>query len=195
MMCIPTQQVSPVESRSPFDCLDANHDGVRLSSSSPIPEDQPRPHSPPPSSSSIRRDEQHRRKLLVLHHAAFCNHVGPGPCPAGHSHCLAHKRIFTHMQACLEGSRCFVPGCAKARVLWTHFSTCTAADCAICSVIPAADRHLVSPPARAHLPRSPKALVGVATTPARRQPVGRPPLSPGPRLLSPPGSPTFNIRS
>ena len=140
------------------------------------------------------RKEQHRRKLVGLHHAAFCTHVGHSPCP-GHAHCLAHKRIFTHMSACREGSRCIIPGCAKARLIWTHFATCVDAACSICTAIPENERTtsrtiipqaLVSQhPVKSHLPRSPKQQM--SRTPMRRP--GRPPLSPKPRYDLPPRSP------
>ena len=140
-MLVATQQ-DVVDTRLPFHRLDPNHEAVRLSatssSSSFMKEEDPHP--------ALRR-EQYRRKLLGLHHAAFCTHVGQPPkSGCGQLHCLAHKRIFTHMQACLAGSKCIIPGCAKARFIWTHFSTCTAADCAGCSVVPAADRQLLSLP-------------------------------------------------
>mmetsp|Transcript_6518 Transcript_6518/g.13431 ORF Transcript_6518/g.13431 Transcript_6518/m.13431 type:complete len:201 (-) Transcript_6518:77-679(-) len=195
-MLVATQDSSSsIDTRLPFHRLDPNHEEVRLSSSASssamILED---PHP------AVRR-EQYRRKLVGLHHAAFCTNVGqhqPSSSCCGQLHCLAHKRIFTHMHACLAGSKCVIPGCAKARLIWTHFSTCTAMDCSICSVIPAADRQLVPPPAKAHLPRSPKSGSSSSTTPTRRKP-GRPPLSPKPKFQfhdllpprSPPGSPTL----
>ena len=137
------------------------------------------------------RKEQHRRKLLGLHHAAYCTHVGHTPCP-GHSHCMAHKRIFTHMNSCREGAKCIIPGCAKARLIWTHFSTCTLPECSICSVIPQQEQQNFIPPVKAHLPRSPK-LSASAKRP------GRPPLSPKLKYhhelppRSPPRSPTLKM--
>ena len=125
------------------------------------------------------RREQHRHKLASLYHAACCTHSGPTACPK-HTHCLAHKRIFTHMKACREGARCAIPGCAKARLIWTHFATCAAPDCDICSVIP--QRRMVPLPGQAPLPR-------------RAKDSGRPPLSPKSRYSydlpprSPPRSP------
>ena len=187
-MLVSNQGSPSAVDRLPFHRLSSNH-GVRLSSSSSSSSSA----SSASSTLEDRREEQHRRKLVGLHHAAFCTQVGQSPCCP--PHCLAHKRIFTHFFACLEGAKCIIPGCAKARLLWTHFSTCTNAGCSICSVIPQEDRTLVAPPAKAHLPRSPKA--SVASTPTRRP--GRPPLSPKPRFSelpprSPPGSPTFHHR-
>ena len=183
------QETVSASDRLPFYRLDPNY---RVPSPSPSSFSSVSSAPSPPSSiedhTSVRK-EQHRRKLLGLHHAAFCTHVGHTPCP-GHSHCLAHKRIFTHMNSCREGSKCIIPGCSKARLIWTHFSTCTLADCSICSVIPQQDRCLVQPPAKAHLPRSPKLS-------AKRP--GRPPLSPKVKYhhelppRSPPRSPTLKL--
>lgn len=208
--------------RSPFNRLDDNHFGARFrptSSASPPPPPHA-PLAPTPSRtttasataasredhSAIRREQQ-RRKLVGLHHAAFCTNIGNAPCP-GHSHCLAHKRLFSHMIACREGGRCVIPGCSKGRLIWTHFSTCTKnIDCHICSVIPQEERNTVcgccSPAIKAHLPKSPKSAMASSlslSSSSYSSPVrtmgkkGRPPLSPKPRYhdlppRSPPRSP------
>jgi hypothetical protein len=122
--------------------------------------------------SSAMRREQTRRKLLGLHHAAYCTSASNGPC-SGHAHCMAHKRMFSHTANCRE-PKCAIPGCAKARLIWTHFSTCTMTGCAICSVIPEQDR-LMS--AKVSLPRSPK-LTSYSGKSFARSTTGRPPLSP-----------------
>lgn len=177
--------MASVDARFPLNRLDENHFGPRCiptSTSSPSSGDH----------SDLRREQQ-RRKLLGLHHAAHCTYTGSGPCP-GHSHCLAHKRLFSHMMSCREGPKCVIPGCAKGRLIWTHFSTCENKDCQVCSVVPSfsEEQKMSQTPDRLHLPKSPKASI---SSPARTMNKGRPPLSPKPRFhdlppRSPPRSPS-----
>jgi E1A/CREB-binding protein len=124
--------------------------------------------------SSAMRREHNRRKLLGLHHAAYCTSASNSPF-SGHAHCMAHKRMlmFSHTASCRD-PKCAIPGCAKARLIWTHFSTCTNTACAICSVVPEQDR-LMS--AKVSCPRSPK-LTNYSGKSFKRSTMGRPPLSP-----------------
>jgi hypothetical protein len=104
--------------------------------------------------------ERNRSKLCILYHAATCPYEGDTNthhdtttgttinaqhrqyCPL-ERRCCAAKRLFVHINGCVNAIHCAVPGCKHSRAVWKHYRKCRHntpeqhAACPLCSVVPA----------------------------------------------------------
>lgn len=74
------------------------------------------------------------QRLWELYHAAKCPHnERDGPCPVS-PHCHNMKRLWLHMETCVDNS-CRENHCYSSRMVLAHHQQCTWESCPVCKTV------------------------------------------------------------